>query len=66
LTRVLKKYDTQKDTFLLEDLTEKSVFKLNKKFYSKGKLRRTRYLCKELSSGKPYLVHALAEVNKIE
>ena len=66
LTRVLKKYDAEKDTYLLEDLNENCLFKLNKKVYSKGKLRRTRYLCKEISSGRSYLVHALAEVNKIE
>ena len=66
LSRVLKKYDTAKETYLLEDLNEDCVFKLNKKIYSKGKLRRTRYLCKEISSGRSYLVHALAEVNIIE
>ena len=66
LSRILKKYDCAKGTYLLEDLNEDCLFKLNKKVYSKGKLRRTRYLCKEISSGKSYLVHALAEVNIIE
>ena len=66
LSRVLKKYDAQKNTYVLEDLDENCLFRLNKKLYSKGKLRRTRYLCKEISSGKSYLVHALAEVNKVE
>ena len=66
LSRILKKYDSAKGTYLLEDLNEDCLFKLNKKVYSKGKLRRTRYLCKEISSGKSYLVHALAEVNIIE
>ena len=66
LSRTLKKYDSTKGTSVLEDLNEDCLFKLNKKVYSKGKLRRTRYLCKEISSGKSYLVHALAEVNRIE
>ena len=66
LSRALKKYDSTKGTSVLEDLNEDCLFKINKKVYSKGKLRRTRYLCKEISSGKSYLVHALAEVNRIE
>ena len=66
LSRVLKKYDLTKETYLLEELKEDCLFKLNKKVYSKGKLRRTRYLCKEISSGRSYLVHALAEVIIIE
>tara|TARA_B100001115_G_scaffold161327_1_gene136235 strand:- start:101 stop:718 length:618 start_codon:yes stop_codon:yes gene_type:complete len=66
LSRILKKYDSSEGTYLLEDLNEDCLFELNKKVYSKGKLRRTRYLCKEISSGKSYLVHALAEVNRIE
>ena len=66
LSRELKKYDTSKNTITLEELEENSIFELNKKIFSKGYLRRTRYLCKEKDSGKSYLVHALAEVKKIE
>ena len=50
----------------LEELDENTCFAINKKTYLKGKLRRTRYLCKEMSSGKSYLIHALAEVNVLE
>ncbi len=64
LSRALKKFDTQKKTVTLEELEENTYFIINKKTYSKGKLRRTRYLCKEISSGKTYLIHALAEVNR--
>ena len=66
LSRVLKKYDTSKRTLTLEELNENTRFTINKKTYLKGKLRRTRYLCKEMSSGKSYLIHALAEVNVLE
>lgn len=66
LSRALKQYDDPKTTIALEDLEGDSLFKLNKKIYSKGKLRRTRYLCKEINSGKSYLIHALAEVIKTE
>jgi SprT protein len=66
LSRALKKYDPSKRTVTLEELDENTRFAINKKTYLKGKLRRTRYLCKEMSSGKSYLIHALAEVNKLE
>lgn len=64
LSRVLKKYDQAKNTQALEELEENTIFSINKKVFTKGKLRRTRYLCTELVSGKSYLVHALAEVKK--
>ena len=66
LSRVLKKYDPFKSTVTLEELDENTPFTINKKSYLKGKLRRTRYLCKEMNSGKSYLIHALAEVNVLE
>ena len=66
LSRALKKYDPSKRTVTLEELDENTRFEINKKTYLKGKLRRTRYLCKEMSSGKSYLIHALAEVNVLE
>ncbi len=64
LSRVLKKYDQAKNTQTLEELDENATFSINKKVFTKGKLRRTRYLCKEIVSGKSYLIHALAEVKK--
>jgi len=64
LSRVLKKYDQAKITQTLEELDENTIFSINKKVFTKGKLRRTRYLCKELVTGKSYLIHALAEVKK--
>ena len=64
LSRVLKKYDQPKTTQTLEELDEHTTFSINKKVFTKGKLRRTRYLCKEIVSGKSYLIHALAEVKK--
>ena len=48
----------------MEELDENAIFSINKKVFTKGKLRRTRYLCKELVTGKSYLIHALAEVKK--
>jgi hypothetical protein len=65
LARELKKYNQANRTVSLEELVENCLFILNKKTYSKGKLRRTRYLCKELNTGKSYLIHALAEVKEV-
>ncbi len=67
LFRVLKKYNTNNTDILhLEDLEENETFVLNGKAFTKGKLRRKRYLCTDISNRKQYLVSALAEVEKIE
>ena len=63
LNRALREFDRDKKGCHLEKIEEGKHFTLNKKLFKKGKLRRTRYLCTEVSSGKTYLIHALAEVN---
>jgi hypothetical protein len=65
LSRTLKLYDKSPGT-TLEEIPHKSTFHLNGKSFEKGLLRRSRYLCTELKTGKPYLVHALATVELIE
>jgi hypothetical protein len=65
LSRALRQFDRQKKGIALEEIQDGAHFILNKKSFKKGKLRRTRYLCSELNSGKAYLIHALAEVNSI-
>jgi SprT protein len=62
LSRVLKKYDVENDTIHLESLAKNSTFALNGKKFKKGDLRRSRYVCIEISTGKQFLVHALANV----
>ena len=52
-------------TVPLENILIGESFTLNNKSFKKGKLRRTRYLCRELNSGRNYLIHALAEVNSL-
>tara|TARA_B100001109_G_C18671170_1_gene384172 strand:- start:55 stop:678 length:624 start_codon:yes stop_codon:yes gene_type:complete len=63
LNRALREFDQDKKGCLLEKIELGKHFTLNKKLFKKGKLRRTRYLCTEVRSGKVYLIHALAEVN---
>ena len=66
LFRVLKKYnDDHHAKTHLEELNENESFLLNGKHFTKGKLRRKRYLCTEVPTRKQYLVSALAEVEKI-
>lgn len=67
LQRTLMRYDSHEEEVLtLESLDKNSIFALNGKSFSKGNLRRTRYLCKDITSNREYLVHALAKVKKIE
>ena len=63
LNRALREFDRDKKGCHLEKIELGKHFTFNKKLFKKGKLRRTRYLCTEVSSGKAYLIHALAEVN---
>jgi SprT protein len=68
LTRVLRKYDDNKDVFL-EDLEEDSFFAINNEFgrqFVKGKKRRTRYLCSELETHKTFTIHGMAKVFEIK
>ena len=66
LSRTLKKYDSANDSLSLEEIPVNAQFSLNGKVFEKGLLRRSRYLCKELKSGKQFLVHALATVQLIK
>lgn len=68
LTLELKKHDIGiESTIHLIDLPEGAVFALkNKRIFTKGKKRRTRYFCQENSSRKQYLIHGAAEVVMVE
>ncbi|MBD2756271.1 sprT domain-containing protein [Spirosoma sp. BT704] len=49
---------------MLRDVSEGRVFQFAKKTFIRGTLRRTRVVCKEVSSGRSYaiLAHALVEI----
>lgn len=67
LQRVLKSYDTiDSNEIILEQISKNSTFALQDKVFRKGVLRRTRFLCEELATGKNYLINALATVKPIE
>lgn len=66
-TQLLRNYDTrQKDTILLSQLPEGSVFGYHGKWFKKGKLRRTRVECKELKSRLSYLVPADSPITEAQ
>ncbi|MBL7842870.1 MAG: SprT-like domain-containing protein [Cyclobacteriaceae bacterium] len=67
LTKAFRQYDHNVDTHLvLSSLGEGSVFQLNGRYFKKGKLKRTRFLCQEVKSKKQYLVPAEALVNNAQ
>ncbi len=49
---------------LLQDLPEGTLFQFHKKSFRRGALRRTRIVCKEVPSGRPYTIlgHAVVKV----
>jgi len=63
-THLLRQYDTrQENVILLSQLPEGSVFGYHGRWFRKGKLRRTRIECCEMSSRARYLVPADAPVS---
>lgn len=66
LSQALRAYDLQPEGMAqLNYLKENEVFQLNGRLFSKGPLRRTRYFCKEIKSGKNYVILGRALVQKI-
>jgi SprT protein len=67
LTQAFRKFDkNQNQQISLSDVPEGSIFKLSDRYFKKGKLRRTRVLCKELKSKRDYLVPADALVTDVQ
>jgi SprT protein len=66
LSQALRNYDaTTEGMAQLNYLKENEMFQLNGRLFSKGPLRRTRYFCKEIASGKNYIILGRALVQKI-
>ena len=68
LLRVLKKYDPVKEGHhLVEQLDPGTLFKISgDKVFKKGEKIRTRYKCREVSTGKWYLFSGVYEVERVE
>lgn len=66
LTRALKSFDERDESLvLLETIGNNVHFRLGKKTFQRGILRRKRYLCTEINTGKQYFINRLAEVELI-
>jgi SprT protein len=67
LVDILKSFDAEPPAGTpVHELVEGSAFRLKNLSFIKGKLRRTRYICKEINSGRNYLVAKNAYVFPIE
>jgi SprT protein len=68
LSRVLKKFDTDSGSLLLERIAVGSVFRIlhasrtSTETFIKGEKRRTRYHCIHSRTRRAYLIHALCKV----
>jgi SprT protein len=67
LTIALRKFDNgHAEHIMVSQLPEGSVFKLQGKYFKKGSLRRTRFLCRELKSKRQFLVPSEAVVSEVQ
>lgn len=64
LTAALRKFDHNQNTvILLSQIPEGSVFGLHGRWFKKGKLKRTRVMCREVNTKRDYLVPIDAPVS---
>lgn len=67
LTRAFRMFDKNAEQFTaLSDVPEGSIFQFQKRYFQKGKLKRTRILCKELKSKRNYLIPAEVLVSNVQ
>lgn len=67
LMRALREFNELDESFeLLENIGNNMYFRLGKKTFQRGILRRRKYLCTEVNTGKKYLVNRLAEVEPLK
>ncbi len=68
LVEELRKFDKpseEVDKIVLTNLEKGAVFELNGRYFEKGELRRTRFLCTDKANGKRYVVSAIALVKRV-
>lgn len=67
LTHLFRSVDSHgQEVILLSHLPEGSIFHLQGKWFKKGKLRRTRVLCREVKSKRQYLVPVDTVINNAQ
>ncbi len=65
LNRALAAFDPEDGTIALEKLPLNTTFFVNGRTFKKGALRRTRFLCEEVSTGRKYLINKLSKVEQL-
>src|SRR5688572_26437325 len=67
LTKSFRLFDKNASNFAcLSDLPEGSVFQFQDRFFRKGKLKRTRILCREVKTKRNYLIPAEVLVSNVQ
>jgi hypothetical protein len=67
LTKVLRQHDKDAEKIVvLSEIPEGSIFSIRGRFFKKGMLRRTRYLCREIKTKRNYLVPCDAHVSNVQ
>lgn len=67
LTRAFRLFDKNASQYsALSDIPEGSIFQFQKRYFQKGKLKRTRVLCKEINSKRNYLIPAEVLVSNVQ
>jgi len=63
LAKALAAYDTNEDSLIhLSEVKMGNTFRFNSKVYQMEAAKRTRIICKEISSGRKYLISGIAQV----
>ncbi len=67
LSKTLSKYDKRNvNEFMIEHIQKNTMFVLSNRTFTKGELRRTRFVCTEVATNKQFLIHRTAIVKLIE
>jgi len=65
LVESLRKYDKQTDGFInLFQIAPDAIFSLRHRKYVKGVKKRTRFVCKDVITGRNYLISGIAQVKE--
>ncbi len=65
LLKALKNHNKHKTATLLDDLQIGDQFSFNHKNFEVTKINRSRFICTDLSNGKTYSIHSMAEVERV-
>jgi SprT protein len=67
LTKAFRSFDKNADHYTcLSDIPEGSIFQFQRRYFKKGKLKRTRIVCHDLKSKRNYLIPADVLVNNVQ